>query len=564
MRASSAGRALVCIPTRGRPVLLGAVLGCLVQCNGVDFDVLVVDDNDQETVIGAEIGALRDALAGRGRRLGFIRGAMVGSCSANFALGFDVASRDGYDWFIRLDDDVLFGEFYLWELIDGAVSAQAAACGGLSFGVNGPMGRVRTPAGREAFGTVQGLSDSDNLQWYDYTQGGIHDVEHLSGVMAIRVSALAEIGGVDWASYRNHRDDTDTSYRLHVSGRRVVFNTLARNLHLRAGAGGVRAVGGNTALADHRTWVKRTRAMKKGVCLTLGHGLGDGIAALPAIRAFVESMEGRVPVSVCAPWAKLLLGGASWLDETGADVDALARTWTRGFSIYEWCAERRYSGNIQIAYFEALGLAAPIGLVRPVLEMEFLPEGEDRGDYVAVFTESGGQTYDLAGRSRNKDLKMSLKGIEEASGLKCYRVVAPEDSREERGIENLITGDIREAIGIIRNAAVVVTCDTYAQHVAAAMSVPCVTVWCRTRPEQFGYDFPERRDVVGRCEGHGGRRVSVGEYGERVTYVREELGCCDGQPWAMDAAVCNAVRHCSTGITAEGLGAMVRSALGVT
>jgi len=168
-----------------------------------------------------------------------------------------------------------------------------------------------------------------------------------------------------------------------------------------------------------------------------------------------------------------------------------------------------------------------------------------------------------------------------------------EDEPVIDGVDDVWTGrPLREVFQLIKNAALVISVDTMAHHAAAALGVPSVVLWGRSKPEHFGYRKDFIVNIEGKCPGllierkmvgaavsggptptMGGRPVGATVPGRpfandgptnkdggaetphptvQVVKVRQDRPCINGDQWAMDQQVCPIEGHpCMAGITVD-------------
>ncbi|MEJ2717830.1 MAG: glycosyltransferase family 9 protein [Deltaproteobacteria bacterium] len=109
-------------------------------------------------------------------------------------------------------------------------------------------------------------------------------------------------------------------------------------------------------------------------------------------------------------------------------------------------------------------------------------------------------------------------------------------------------------------ARLLVSVDTMAHHAAAALGVPTVVLWGRSKPEHFGYRRDNIINIQGTCPGVPvpARLCQEGTTEPVSTTVIRERPCISGDQWSMDREPCPIEGHpCMTGIpTRQVIGAM--------
>ena len=100
----------------------------------------------------------------------------------------------------------------------------------------------------------------------------------------------------------------------------------------------------------------------------------------------------------------------------------------------------------------------------------------------------------------------------------------------------------------------VISVDTMAHHAAAALGVPSVVLWGRSKACHFGYVKSHIINIQGECPGITVRQEfkQDGRADSLVDDVIKERPCIGNDQWSMDKQVCPIEGHpCMAGIPTE-------------
>lgn len=626
-------RITVCVATKNRTDMLHQLLWSLIRQQYPAWDLLIVDDSD-EPVPWDRVGVyprLFSEMTRTGHSVRIAAGPRVNRIGAAFQVGF-AASDPASPLFFRVDDDAWLEPDYLARLSAIMGDPDIGACGGLFLHPGGEVETFGEEDARYRHGAVEHLSDAVNIQWFLHEIDRLIPVEHLTANILFSRKWLERIGGFEAHLYQQHRDETQASWRLHVEGARLVVDPRAVAWHLRGVNGGARGHHPDVYLNDHRTFMAQRRTMKAGIHVHLGHALGDGLMATPMLSVLAWMNPGR-NIAVCAPWAADVLTGNPAIDEIADNPLDAQRTVRLDQSVYGWASAHGWKGHLAEAYCRMFNLPLPkdlsprLYLHDGTADVPGCAHGESgqpgsaqdspagvfapNCPYVCIAPWSTAKTFDFFGPSGNKNwmadrwaelvaLIHSHRAAADAGGngpspgLPVVQIRGSEDEPGIDGVDTIWTGrPVREVFSLIKNAAVVISVDTFAHHAAAAFGVPSVVLWGRSKPEHFGYRKPFIVNIRGECPGmpvesripatnpgmvvepglsvgpssdHEPSRSGLGEPLQgpvaaptESVRVMQDRPCINGDQWAMDMRRCPIEGHpCMTGITVEMVWAAVK------
>lgn len=213
----------VVIPTVNRPRAILEVTKDLLIQSGIDFELLVVDqsqEDNQELV----------SLSRRDSRLRYIHSHDVGTCRAR-NLGASQAASDIVVFFdddVRIEDQVL-----LQKHVQNYHDATIGGVGGRVIDVNTALNRQQSGPVCQVSATGQVYANATSLTRQDIKAPR-------GGHMSFRRSVISQVGGFDERFRGNAmREETDFSLRTTRAGWRIVFDPTVTITHL-ALAGGSR------------------------------------------------------------------------------------------------------------------------------------------------------------------------------------------------------------------------------------------------------------------------------------------------------------------------------------
>jgi ADP-heptose:LPS heptosyltransferase len=555
-------RITACVATRNRTDMLHQLLWSLIRQEYRDWDLVIVDDSDvpvQWNAVGVYPRLFRE-ITRTSHDLRIVPGPRVRRIGAAYQVGFRSA-REENPLFFRVDDDAWLEPDYFAKLLELMKDPLVGACGGLFLHPGHEIECLEPDDARYCHAAIDRLSDHVNIQWHRHKRQEPIPVEHLTANILFSSEWLRKIGGFEPNLYRQHRDETQAGWRLHVEGARLFVHPSAVAWHLRGVQGGARDNAADVYVNDHRTFMAQRKTMKPGIHVSLGHAIGDGFMATPMIRAMKKANPKR-NLAVSAPWAKAVLSG-------NTDVDAVAehpldaqRTLRLEQSVYGWASANRWHGHLAEAYCRMFDLPVPQDVTprffwdgdRPVPT-----EIECRQPYIVIAPWSTAKTFDFYQDSGNKNWSIdrwpAVIAWAHRNGFHVVQIRASEQEPLVDGVDVDFCGrQLREAFACIEGASLLVSVDTMAHHAAAAFQVPSVVLWGRSKPVHFGYRQPHIVNIQGDCPGLPVACMgnSRDKYGEAVAGALQERPCIHGDQWAMDQEVCPIPGHpCMAGITAE-------------
>ena len=557
-------RITACVATKNRTDILHQLLWSLIRQEYDDWDLVIVDDSDVP-VEWNSLGVyprLFSEIARTGHDIRIAAGPRVSRIGAAYQVGL-TASKKENDLFFRVDDDCWLEPDYLSLLANIMRDEHVGACGGLFLHPGQMIEVLKQGDARYRHTTVKALSDHINIQWFRHESTNLIPVEHLTANILFSKKWLEKIGGFETQLYRQHRDETQASWRLHVEGAGLLVHPEAVAWHLRAVDGGARGYSADVYLEDHRKFMAQRKTMKPGIHLNLGHAIGDGLMATPMIH-FMKQMNPDRNLSVFAPWAKALLTGNPDVDEIAEHPLDAQRTVRLEHSVYAWASANRFEGHLAEAYCRMLNLAVPNDLIPRLFLNGESPRELFSGDtafrdYMVIGPWSTAKTYDFFEPSGNKNWPLDRwRNIIDWAHEKGLRVVQMRSSSDEPlvgGVDcDFCALPLRKAFACIKEASVVVSVDTMVHHAAAAFGVPAVVLWGRSEATRFGYVKENIVNIQGECPGISvQRQFRAGQQADPgVQTVRQVRPCIGGDQWAMDREVCPIEGHpCMAGITSD-------------
>ncbi len=544
--------------------MLHQMLWSLIRQDYTEWDLVVVDDSDEPMDWNnlSVYPRLFSEITRTGHKLKIVHGPRVSRIGAAYQAGL-MASWPENELFFRVDDDSWLEPDYLAKLVDLFSNEDLGACSGLFLHPGQEMETLSKDDPRLGHAKIDNLSDHCNIQWFKHETKDPIEAEHLTANILFKRNILMGIGGFETGLFRQHRDETQVSWRLHVEGHRLLVHPKAVAWHLRGVNGGARGHSPDVYLNDHRNFMAQRRTMKPGIHLNLSHGIGDGLMATPMLHKLRQNNQGK-NIAVYAPWAKDILKGNPDIDEVADNPLDAQRTIRLERSVYQWASANNWQGHLATAYCRMLDLPDPDS-VRPrffhgARDSDFqLPDGLDSKPYIVFAPWSSARTFDFYGPSGNKNWVherwSQLVQWAHRKGYPCLQIRGSDEEPLIDGIDaDLCGSDLRHAIYCISKAALVVSIDTMAHHVAAAFHVPTVVLWGRSRPENFGYFFDNVINIQGQCPGTLVDRVikSGVSGGEKMEKVLLQRPCVNNDPWAMDQIACPIPDHpCMTGIDTD-------------
>lgn len=557
-------RISVCVATKNRTDILHQLLWSLIRQDYPHWDLVIVDDSDapaQWNALGVYPRLLSE-ISRTGHDIRIVQGPRVGRIGAAYQTGFGAASAEN-PLFFRVDDDAWLEPDYLARLARIMKNDRIAACGGLFLHPGHQIDVFAPDDPRYRHATIEGLSDTVNIQWFRHKGRDPIPVEHLTANILFSRHWLETIGGFETQLFRQHRDETQATWRLHVEGGRLLVDPAAVAWHLRGVNGGARGHSPDVFLEDHRRFMAQRWSMKPGIHISLGHAIGDGFMATPMLSVMRAMNPGR-NIAVFASWARPVLAGNPDLDEIADNPLDAQRTVRLEKSVYAWASANQWKGRLAEAYCKMFNLPMPeditprffwqeseqsLSLVREIVEPP----------YIVIAAWSDAKTFDFFQASGNKNWPMAnwapVVAWAHDKGLKVVQLRGSHQEPLVEGVDVDFCGrPLREAFACIAHARLFVSVDTMAHHAAAAFGVPGVVLWGRSKPEHFGYQKPQIINIQGECPGLpvNARPETIPRQNAPGVRALRERPCINGDQWAMDQEVCPIPgRPCMSSISPE-------------
>ena len=555
-------RITVCVATKNRTDMLHQLLWSLIRQEYKDWDLVIVDDSDVPANWNSfgVYPRLFSEMSRTGHDIRIAAGPKISRIGAAYQVGFQIA-RSENPLFFRVDDDSWLEPDYFLRLVEVVQKEDVGACGGLFLHPGQEIQVLEPHDPRYRHGSIDGLSDRVNIQWYRHKTDSLIAVEHLTANILFSRKWLERIGGFETLLYSQHRDETQATWRLHVEGAKLFVHPLAIAWHLRAANGGSRGHSADVYLNDHRKFMAQRKTMKPGIHINLGHAIGDGFMATPMIH-MMRKMNPDRNLAVFAPWAASILEGNPDVDEIADHPLGAQRTVRIEQSVYGWAAANGWKGHLVQAYCKMFNLPEPEDLLPRFFwngDKARLTTAIPETPFVVIAPWSAAKTFDLFGPSGNKNWPLDRwPDVIAWAHAKGFQVVQVRGSKEEPLIQgadiDVCERPLREAFVWIERASVIVSVDTMAHHAAAAFGVPCVVLWGRSKAAHFGYNKENIINIQGQCPGvtvenHASQSLQPDQLSKTVI---QERPCINGDQWAMDKEACPIPGHpCMAGISTE-------------
>jgi len=498
-------RISVCVATRDRKNVVHQLLWSLRNQTFKQFDVVIVDDSETDFSVeswtkDAMYSKILSELSMQGHRLKIISGPKTTNVGAAYQTGWLFSRKEWANpLFFRGEDDSWLSPDYFELLVPLFDDPSVGGASGLVLTPGAKHEVLEQDSDKYKHGTIEHLSDGFNLQWVRHSSKDPFNVEHLHSTHMMSDSALERVNGYDTNLYSFFREDTQISWRVFLEGYKLLVHPLAEAYHFKAGNGGARAVKDKSkGLDDLRRWSLQKKSMKPGIFIHLSHAIGDLIMATPALRQLRAYHSDR-NIVVYHPHGKQVLVGNPNVDVIADGPMSDQRTFRLEKSIYGWMSENKWDGHMANAYCKMLGVRE----ARDVTPELYGVEPSSRGhSYIVVAPQSNARLFDYSDYSKTKYWEHS-RWQELINYLsKDFEVVHLTGKEVIEGFDNvtLVNNlEFRESWSLIAGAEFVVSIDTMAQHVAAALDVPAVVLWGRTKPSTYGYIRNRSINIVRDC-----------------------------------------------------------------
>lgn len=522
-------RVTICVATKDRRSQLHQLIWSLRNQTFKDWDLIIVDDSQgdfsQEAWTKDQLYArLIAELQLQKHKVKIIPGPKSGNVGAVYQLGWTISRNDWKNpLFYRADDDTWLERDYLEKLQSVFSDPTIGAAAGLMLTPGKKQEVIDELDHRYEWGTVDHLNSGFNLQWVRHKKTTPFPVEHLNSNQMFRDDILERINGFEPKLYSWFREETQCSWRVHVEGLKVVVHPLAEAWHLRADSGGTRPLG-NKALDDARAFSLQRKSMKPGIHISLTHAIGDLVMAVPAIEGLKKKFPDRNLV-VYHPFAKDVFINNPNVDYIAKTYNDEHRTCRIEKSIYSWMAENKWGGHMVEAYCKMLDVDFPEDITPKLYGIE--PYVQDKG-YAILAPQSNAKIYDFSDISRTKYWPVDrwneiIEFVKSEYGLDVIHLTGEEVHDTFNGVTQVNNLNFRDAWARIAGAKLVLSIDTMAAHIAAALDIPAVVLWGRTSPSVYGYDKDNIVNLHNKCP--------------------EDSPCFGGVAWQQDKKQCPLAGH---------------------
>ncbi len=322
------------ISTRDRYDILPQALLSLALQTCKDFDVLIFDDSDNPRDIR---GPCEPAL-----RIFDYYG--IGWC-------VEFGQRNGQhfnhqraqelarsDWIWRIDDDEVAEPDVLAKLIASAQDGVGAVAGLV-------LPPAPLPVPQDAANIISDLN-RPNIQWFTHPDPQPLEVQHLHSTFLYRRGiANYELG----LSPAAHREETLLTYEIFRKGYKLIVDPTAVTWHFRSERGGIRSHR-NPEFYDQDEKLFNAKLQEWGVnceptkTIVLDCGRGDHVIVKSLIPRLKEKY-GKLIMATCFP------------DIFNGEVEQISIAEAKNrlgdissFSIYRWCIQHNWTGNLVTAH----------------------------------------------------------------------------------------------------------------------------------------------------------------------------------------------------------------------
>jgi GT2 family glycosyltransferase len=330
------------VSSRNRYDILSQTLLSLALQTTKDFDIIIFDDTDDPVDLRAlpSYQSVFQLFNQYGIGWQVVYGRKSGQ-HHNHQWAQELAKTD-LIW--RIDDDEVAEPDVLDKLLSSCESG-VGAVGGLVLSPS-PL-----PCPTEAANVITDLN-RPNIQWFTHAPELI-EVDHLHSTFLYRR------GLVDYElslSPAAHREETLFTYELKRKGYKVLVDTSAVTWHFPASNGGIRSHQQHPEYWDNDEKIFNTKLQEWGVnCEPVKHivldcGRGDHVI----VKSLLPRLKEKYPKLVVATCYKDIFNGEVEqisIAEAHRRLGPLDR-----FSIYRWCIEHNWTGNLVTAHEQFYGL----------------------------------------------------------------------------------------------------------------------------------------------------------------------------------------------------------------
>lgn len=264
-------KVLIEIPTKNRDAILGRCLASLVNQSYQDFDVLILNDGDEEVGRVKTTQFFLEQLKTQ-HWVWVEDGSRISQAHNHNIPLYDPRFR-GYQYICRLDDDVLMNYRALEYMVEDVLEYGVDCVGGLWFEreyANEQFFDRRVPDWglRDHYATI-GVVGEINNNWQQrvyHPTDDLYDVQHVYSVALYNADAMRRAGG--WPEVYSkgvaHGEETDGTYRLFLSGCRLSVDPRVSGQHLKS-PGGIRSTpkASDKQYQDGEKWKARKPLLEK-------------------------------------------------------------------------------------------------------------------------------------------------------------------------------------------------------------------------------------------------------------------------------------------------------------
>lgn len=544
-------RVTVIVATHNRMDIVHQLLFSLRMQTFKNFDLCIVDDSDdvaftqekwtKHSLYSKIIGELQM----QGHRIRILPGPKTYHVGAVYQVGWEGTRDWGNPLVNRAEDDSWLSPDYLEKVVPLFDDPLVGAASGLMLFAGTKPSTFTLDDERYKHGTIEHLNDGVNVQWSLHTRKKPFPVEHINSAMMLTEAALERINGFEPTLLNFHREDTHLSWRVHLEGMKVLIHPGAIAYHFRAGTGGARAVkDGSKSLDDLRRWNILKKNMKPGIHISLTHAIGDLVMAEPAFRQLREMYPER-NISVFHPYGEHVFKGNPDIDEIAKGQFDAQRTYRLEKSIYSFMSDTKHEGHMVNAYCKMLGVPEVVDTTPRLYDIAPMVASKK---YVVLTPQSNAKLFDFSDISRTKYWAVErwqevIDFIKETYDYDVIHLTGDEVHDEFEGVVRIRNLPFREAWSWIAGAELLLSIDTMAAHVAAALNIPSIVLWGRTDPETYGYEKDNILNFAGKCP--------------------ESHNCHGGIKWQQDKTQCPLEDHpCMYAHTVDMIKEATKSLLG--
>lgn len=254
------------IATSDRQDYLASLLMSLRTQTFQNWDVtIVVDDTDESILRNKLVNGVLNMLGNEGHKWRIIKGLRQGPHVSHQK----TLSMAEHELICRIDDDVILSPSFLQSLFYamlGDHKNEIAAVGGVFLNPFRQEDDQTFHPDCLRLDAFQGKVDDRlmNLQIYKHPDNSLKDSEHLYSSFLYRKSCAEAVGGYFMGYSRvGHREETDLTHRMYLSGWKLKVAPSAVGHHFSAQSGGIRIENGaELASSDEQIFQKRLKIWK--------------------------------------------------------------------------------------------------------------------------------------------------------------------------------------------------------------------------------------------------------------------------------------------------------------